>query len=282
MTLSMNRALRLVADAALELQAAHDRGLVHRDLRPSDLQVGPDGKVAIGGFGRTPPEDAFRPGHRSPEQVFSSPEEVDARSDVYSLASILYEMLAGRPPFADLAALELDAPPPTGASRRVDDVLRRALAKNPADRFATARDFALALRPRRPLWLLLPTAAAALAVLAWPAAPRPTAPADPRVPWLSDRPADPPELIAAVRELALRVGAEPDRARLAGDIFGRMGPALDARPASPGPYALMGAAHLLHGNRELAREYFARARERLAPGAPLDRDPLGRLLEENR
>jgi hypothetical protein len=161
----------------------------------------------------------------------------------------------------------------------VDDVLRRALAKNPADRFATARDFALALRPRRPLWRLLPTAAA-LAVLAWPAS-RPTAPADPRVPWLADRPADPPELFAAARELALRVGADPDLVRLAGDIFDRIGPALAARPASPGPYALMGAAHLLHGNREFARELFARARERLAPGAPLDRDPLGRLLEAN-
>lgn len=286
-------AARLCADAADRLQESHDRGILHRDLRPSDLRLDARGRVTVDGFGREVPEDDVRPRHRSPEQLFSSPEEVDARADVYSLGSVLYELLTGRAPFDDpdpcraLKRLEIEDPAPPGVSKALDDALLRALAKEPTARFATAREFAVALRaatPRPRAWLL-PAAAAALVVLVLASRPtppahppRPTAPADPRVPWLADRPSDPPDLFPAARDLALLAAVETDPARLSGEILARVGPMMPANPASPGPYALMGVAHLLHANRALAREYFARARARLDPGADLDRDPLGRLL----
>ena len=296
-------AVRICADAADALQAAHDRGLVHGDLKPAKLLLDSTRRLKIAGLGLAPPPGdderpgPVSPGHRSPEQLFSSPDEVDARTDVYSLGSVLYELLTGRAPFDDpdpflaLKRLEIEDPAQPGISKAIDDAVLRALAKDPSARFATARDFALALRaalpaPRRHAPVATVTVAAAALVLRSlatrpappPAPPRPVTATDARLPWLADAPGDPAVLFPAVRDLALRAPLETDPSRLSGDILGQVGPMLATRPASPGPYALMGVAHLIHGNRRLARDYFAEARARLAPDAVLGRDPVGALL----
>ncbi len=299
------RALRIAAAAADALDEAHARGVLHRNLSPNALLLAPGDRPSLAGFAPAPDEDApgpVAPGHRSPEQLFASPEEVDARTDVYSLASVLYEMLTGRAPFDDpdpflaLRRLELEDPAPPGISKDVDAAVLRALAKDPSARYPAARDFAAALRaaaprPRLgplPIALAAASAALLLGILAARPAPPPAPPLrapldpDPRLPWLWDAPDDPEDLFPAVRELAARVALgdalATDPARACGEILERLGPTLHARPSSPGPYALLGAAHLVHGNRALARELLAQARARLLPGADPGGDPIGALL----
>ncbi len=154
----------IVAQVAAALDYAHQRGFVHRDVKPANIFVGPDDRVTLTDFGIA--KAAWNthltrtgmligtPEYMSPEQARG--EEVDARTDLYSLGIVAYEMLTGRVPFggttphAVLHQQIYEPPPPLrslrpGSSPAVDEILNKALAKQPADRYVTAGDFARAL-----------------------------------------------------------------------------------------------------------------------------------------
>jgi len=163
--LPLERSLRLFDQLAAALDHAHRRGVVHRDLKPANIIVGPDDQVTIVDFGLAWLETApsittsgvalGTPLYMSPEQIRGEP--AGGRSDLYSLAVILYEMLAGQPPFQDPSTQALfyqqlyALPPPItecnpGLPARIENALTTALAKDPADRFPTAAMLGTALR----------------------------------------------------------------------------------------------------------------------------------------
>ncbi|MGZ8470419.1 MAG: protein kinase domain-containing protein [Gemmatirosa sp.] len=162
--LPVHDAIRIATEVADALAYAHGQGVVHRDIKPENiLLAGDHAWVADFGVARavrhaaldgdlTQPGFALgTPGYRSPEQAAGTP-AVDSRSDVYSLGCVLYEMLAGVPPFGDgeravTAGAPRDAPPRLQLRRptvppAVQRVVETAIAELPADRFATAADFA--------------------------------------------------------------------------------------------------------------------------------------------
>jgi Tol biopolymer transport system component len=158
-----------IAQAAEGLAAVHDAGILHRDIKPSNLMVGRDGRIRVLDFGlakvQAAPEDGklSQPSlttdglvvgtaqYMSPEQA--SGKKVDARSDIFSLGIVLYELLAGKLPFEGETAVDVmyailhlsPAPIPgfgTGVLKGISDVTLRALAKDPGERFATMRELA--------------------------------------------------------------------------------------------------------------------------------------------
>ncbi len=176
--LPVDEALRITAALAGALQYAHDRGVIHRDLKPENilLQAGQpviaDFGIALavsnaGGARVTQTGLSLgTPQYMSPEQA-TGDRGIDARTDVYSLAAMTYEMLAGEPPHAGntaqaiIAKLMTEDPRPVSVLRRavpphVEAALARALEKLPADRLPSAAAFAAALSGERPV---APTAA---------------------------------------------------------------------------------------------------------------------------
>jgi len=176
--LPLEDALRIAQEVADALHTAHASGIIHRDIKPENIlfiagrPVVADFGIAravraAGGENLTQTGMAVgTPAYMSPEQAAGDP-HLDGRSDVYALGCVLYEMLAGRPPFTGRNAMEvlarhtMDAVTPVRTARptvppNVDETVLRALAKVPADRFATAREFAeavagrLAARPAGP------------------------------------------------------------------------------------------------------------------------------------
>jgi hypothetical protein len=170
--LPVRKAVDYAIQTARGLAAAHEKGIVHRDLKPDNLFVTSDGRVKILDFGVAklliPEASADRTmsvntgegtvlgtvGYMSPEQVRG--QAVDARSDVFSLGAVLYEMLSGRRAFqkessADTVSAVLNEDPPdlTSAERAIPPILertlRRCLEKSPQERFQSARDVAFAL-----------------------------------------------------------------------------------------------------------------------------------------
>ncbi|MEV6343165.1 serine/threonine-protein kinase [Actinoplanes sp. NPDC051851] len=154
--------MRLIAQTADGLQAVHDQGLVHRDVKPANLLLRRDGSVVITDFGIAKSADASRitasgavlgtPSYLSPEQVLGHP--ADGRSDVYALGLVAYECLAGERPFAGdnpyaVAFQRVQEAPRTIAvplSGTVRAVVERALTVSPEERWATAAEFAAAAR----------------------------------------------------------------------------------------------------------------------------------------
>jgi len=164
--LPIREALRITASAARALDCAHRHGVVHRDVKPENILLR-DGQVMIADFGIAFPVNSLSPRltqagatlgtplYMSPEQA-AGDEALDHRSDVYSLAVVLYEMLCGEPPHvgpntrAIIARILTYKASPASALRRtisrgLDAALARALEKEPSNRFATAGDFADAI-----------------------------------------------------------------------------------------------------------------------------------------
>ena len=175
-TLSMDDVLDIIAQASDGLAEAHERGVVHRDIKPSNLMVA-HGRVKILDFGLARMQTTASPDattltgvdvaggfagtlhYMSPEQALGEP--LDARSDIFSLGVVFYELLAGRRPFdgetlVQVADAILHRDPPTLKARVADprfpDVERlvvHMLAKSPAERVATLRDVAALLNRLR-------------------------------------------------------------------------------------------------------------------------------------
>jgi len=165
--LPVDEAVRIATDIADALQAAHDRGVIHRDIKPANILLS-KGRPLVADFGIALAVSAAgggrltetglsmgTPYYMSPEQA-SADQEARAARDVYSLGCVLYEMLAGEPPYSGGSAqavlakiLMEDAPAPTKARAsipaNVDAAIRKSLEKLPADRFAKVEDFAKAL-----------------------------------------------------------------------------------------------------------------------------------------
>jgi protein kinase-like protein len=155
--LKAGRAVGIVAQVAAGLDAARASGLVHRALSAANVQLDGDGRAVVGGFGlvRRVPTGIGESGTSQwlGEAAYAAPEQirggrVDGRADVYSLGCLLYELLAGRPPFereSDLAVMwahTADRPPELPSP--LGPVVAKALAKDRRDRFGTAAGLAAA------------------------------------------------------------------------------------------------------------------------------------------
>jgi serine/threonine-protein kinase len=157
------RAAELVQALARAVHCAHEKGVVHRDLKPGNVLLTADGtpKVSdfglakdVGGAGPTRTGDVLgTPGYMAPEQAAGNPKAVGPAADVYALGAVLYDLLTGRPPFqADTAlqtvlqVLECEPAPPRLYNRAVDPSLEavclKCLEKAPADRYASAAELA--------------------------------------------------------------------------------------------------------------------------------------------
>jgi serine/threonine protein kinase len=161
------QAAALVRKLALALAEAHQRGIVHRDLKPSNVMINQRGEPVIMDFGlaRRLNQEESRltqqgdilgtPAYMSPEQIRGDPEALGPGCDVYGLGVILYELLAGQVPFRGsltsvIARILTEQPRPLselrpGIGPGLEAVCARALAKDPADRYGSMRQFAAAL-----------------------------------------------------------------------------------------------------------------------------------------
>ena len=160
--LSLEDALGIAADVADALGYAHEHGVVHRDIKPENILLS-NGHALVADFGIAKAVELAgdskltetgwgmgTPAYMSPEQIVGEP--ADSRSDLYGLGCVVYEMLAGQPPFtaasprAMFTRHQKDPPPPLRAARpdvphHVEATVLTALAKRPADRFTTTSEF---------------------------------------------------------------------------------------------------------------------------------------------
>jgi len=224
--LPIDTALRITRAVATALGYAHRHNVIHRDIKPENILL-QEGEPVVADFGVATAISAAgggdniyitdrgfavgTPAYMSPEQA-SAERDLDGRSDLYSLACVLFEMLAGKPPFsgsgarATMARHAIEAPPlirslrPTVTSA-VERALQRALAKTPADRFSTMAEFCEALVAPAPPPTTLGPESRAIAVL-----PFVNSSADPENEYFSDGITD--ELITALTKVeGLRVAS---------------------------------------------------------------------------
>jgi Tol biopolymer transport system component len=165
--LPINDAVRITKEVASALDYAHRHGVIHRDIKPENILLH-DGQALVADFGLALAVSAAgggrltqtglslgTPQYMSPEQAVGE-RTIDARSDIYSLGAVTYEMITGDPPFAGstvqaiVSKIMTERPTPISRLREtvpetVEDAVMIALSKLPADRFATAAEFANAL-----------------------------------------------------------------------------------------------------------------------------------------
>lgn len=208
--LPLSRAIDIAAEAADGLEYAHAQGTLHRDVRPGSIVISTQGTPLMTDFGisrilgvtqptgsSTPPSTAY---YLSPEQIKG--ERVNGRADVYALAAVLYEMLSGRPPYAADSAMKVlmqhlteEIPNVQALRPDVPDALAQAvttgLAKTPGERYASAAEFAAALR-----------------AIELPPEPTPVPPVLPEEP--QPEPEEPPQKAAAPAEAPPATGVSLD------------------------------------------------------------------------
>jgi Tol biopolymer transport system component/tRNA A-37 threonylcarbamoyl transferase component Bud32 len=164
--LSIPESVRIVTQVAQALDYAHRHGVIHRDIKPENILLH-DGSALVADFGIALAATSAgtrmtetgmslgTPSYMSPEQAMGE-RALDARTDVYALGCVLYELLVGEPPFVGPTAQAIvtkvvtERPTPPSRARdtvneALDDVVLRALSKVPADRYATAAEFSAAL-----------------------------------------------------------------------------------------------------------------------------------------
>jgi len=245
--LPLRDALHITRNVGTALDYAHREGVIHRDVKPENILL-TDGHALIADFGIaraiaqagssaiTEPGLAIgTPAYMSPEQA-GADQDVDARTDLYSLACVLFEMLAGEPPFSGATALRIIArqvselPRPLRSVRpdtpaAVEQAVARALAKEPAGRFASIAEFLEALEPGAES-----ARARSIAVL-----PFANTSADPENEYFSDGMTD--ELINALTKVeGLRVASRTS-------VFALKGAARDVRAIG----SLLGVSTVLEG-----------------------------------
>jgi len=282
--LPVKDALRIAQEVGAGLDYAHRNGFVHRDVKPENILFA-DGHAVLADFGvaracavpgMPAPADVVTdagiavgtPEYMSPEQA-SGESSLGNQSDVYSLACVVYEMLAGEPPLrgsgarATMAKQVTEVPRPVRALRpdapiAVEQALARALAKDPAERFASAADFTAALHAEGPGARPAPAVTRSVAVL-----PFVNASPDADNEYLSDGITD--ELIDALAKIdGLRVSSRTS-------VFALKGKPLDVRAVG----ALLGAAVVIEGT-------VRQAGRRLRITAQLTSTDDGRLLWSQR
>jgi serine/threonine protein kinase len=178
--LSREEIRRVMEDLTAALDYAHMQGMVHRDIKPANILFDENKQVVLTDFGIARLAENSKltqegitvgtPAYMSPEQATG--QEVDARSDIYALGIILYEMITGYPPFDDDGSISVllkhvNEPPPSLSKHLqiedhyLDAIISRALAKNPSDRYQSARqmmnDIALAFDQKEPTALSIDT-----------------------------------------------------------------------------------------------------------------------------
>jgi serine/threonine protein kinase len=169
--LTLEEAGSFLEQIAVALQHAHDHGVVHRDVKPSNILLRPDGYAYLGDFGLAKAKMESETITHSGGTIVGTPEYMapeqsnginDYRSDIYSLGIILYQMLTGRVPFiaespvaVSLKHIQAQPVPPSqlnsDISPAIEKVMLKALAKDPDARYQQAKSFAAAYR--RALWL---------------------------------------------------------------------------------------------------------------------------------
>ncbi|HZF07871.1 MAG TPA: serine/threonine-protein kinase [Thermoanaerobaculia bacterium] len=164
--LALGEAVGIFSQVLAALDYAHSEGVIHRDVKPSNILLTPDGRVKLMDFGiallvgdkrLTASQSSIgTPVYMSPEQILR-PREMDHRTDIYSAAIVFFEMLNGAPPFDaesvfEVSKFQVEATPPdlstlqSGVPPAVARVVLRALAKRPDDRFQSAGEMLRALR----------------------------------------------------------------------------------------------------------------------------------------
>ncbi|HEY3279055.1 MAG TPA: protein kinase [Gemmatimonadales bacterium] len=252
----VKEALRIATEVGAALDFAHRNGFVHRDVKPENILFA-DGHAVLADFGVA--RACYAPGMRPVTDIvtdagfavgtpeYMSPEQASGEtdlgnpSDVYSLACVVFEMLAGAPPLvgsgarATMAKHVTERPRPVRALRpevpaAVERALERALAKDPLERFASVAEFTAALQAEGPAGPPSPAATRSIAVL-----PFVNASPDPENEYLSDGITD--ELIDALAKIAgLRVSSRTS-------VFALKGKTLDVRAVG----ALLGVSVVLEG-----------------------------------